>query len=494
MTASSREYHPHPRADSQRAAARGDAVPDGGGPHARVRDHEPGEPRARLVLHGRGLPRDHLLPGDGVVRARRAARPRGNAGGGDRRRAGGPAHALRARPSRPGARHLRPDPVFQRADGDPLGPRCDLRNPSRLPVGARGAFCRPALPALPPGDHRRRPRGGGPALVRGRAHAPRDADPRRSVQPHDGGGARRQHTTALHAGVRLRRRARGARGPLIGPDSRGAAGDGRADFDRGVCGYRNWRHRLDPRRAGGRADRRHGGYARPGVRPADARDRALAHRRRHRRPGARLDADLSADGDRARLAAAGPLSRALMSSRSRAIVLAAGLVLLAAVPPVAALADQPFYLDLVRRVMIFAIAALSLNLILGYGGMISFGHAAYLGIGAYAVGVLAHYGIDNGYLQWALAVGASALVALAIGAVSIRTSGGYFIMITPAFTQMLYYLGISIAEYGGGDGLRPPGESQFSGLIDLNDAHALYYLVLAKIFLPPFLRHPLGHP
>jgi len=103
-------------------------------------------------------------------------------------------------------------------------------------------------------------------------------------------------------------------------------------------------------------------------------------------------------------------------------------VLLAAVPPVAALVNQPFYLDLVRRIMIFAIAALSLNLILGYGGMISFGHAAYLGIGAYAVGVLAHYGINNGYLQWALAMGASALVALAIGAVSIRTSGVYFIM------------------------------------------------------------------
>ena len=111
-----------------------------------------------------------------------------------------------------------------------------------------------------------------------------------------------------------------------------------------------------------------------------------------------------------------------MSSRSRAIVLAAGLVLLAAVPPVAALANQPFYLDLVRRVMIFAIAALSLNLILGYGGMISFGHAAYLGVGAYAVGVLAHYGIHNGFLQWALAIAASALVALVIGAISIRTS------------------------------------------------------------------------
>jgi branched-chain amino acid transport system permease protein len=180
-----------------------------------------------------------------------------------------------------------------------------------------------------------------------------------------------------------------------------------------------------------------------------------------------------------------------MNPRTRAIVLAGGLVLLAAVPPVAALVNQPFYLDLVRRVMIFAIAALSLNLILGYGGMVSFGHAAYLGIGAYSVGVLAHYGINNGYLQWALAIGASALVALAIGAVSIRTSGVYFIMITLAFTQMLYYLGISIAEYGGDDGMRLAVKSQFPGLIDLNDANAFYYLVLAFLVLFLFLAHRL---
>ena len=176
-----------------------------------------------------------------------------------------------------------------------------------------------------------------------------------------------------------------------------------------------------------------------------------------------------------------------MNSHRRAIVLAAGFVLLAAIPPVAALANQPFYLDLVRRVMIFAIAALSLNLILGYGGMIPFGHAAYLGVGAYADGVLAHYGIDNGYLQWALAVGASALVALAIGAVSIRTSGVYFIMITLAFTQMLYYLGISIEEYGGDDGMRLQVKSQFPGVVDLNDANSFYYLVLAILVLALFL-------
>ena len=175
----------------------------------------------------------------------------------------------------------------------------------------------------------------------------------------------------------------------------------------------------------------------------------------------------------------------------RTAILVAGILFLAAVPPLVALLDQPFYIDLFRRVMIFAIAALSLNLILGYGGMMSFGHAAYLGVGAYAVGVLAHHGIENGYLQWALAIAASALVALVIGAVSIRTSGIYFIMITLAFTQMLYYLGISVEEYGGDDGMRLAVKSQFPGFIDLDDAQSFYYLVLAILVLFLYLGHRL---
>jgi branched-chain amino acid transport system permease protein len=176
---------------------------------------------------------------------------------------------------------------------------------------------------------------------------------------------------------------------------------------------------------------------------------------------------------------------------SRNWIAIALLLLLAAVPPLAAWLDQPFYLDLLRRVMIFAIAAISLNLILGYGGMVSFGHAAYLGIGAYAVGVLGYYGIHNGWLQWGVAIGASALVALAIGSVSVRTSGIYFIMITLAFTQMLYYLGISIEEYGGDDGMRLKVRSQFSGLVDLNDPTAFYYLVLVLLALTMLLVHRL---
>jgi branched-chain amino acid transport system permease protein len=168
-------------------------------------------------------------------------------------------------------------------------------------------------------------------------------------------------------------------------------------------------------------------------------------------------------------------------SRARTAALVAVLLLLAAVPPVSAAFDQPYYVELFRRVLILAIAALSLNLIVGYGGLVSFGHAAYLGVGAYAVGVLAHHGIHDGYLQWTLAIGASALVAAAIGAVSLRTSGVYFIMITLAFAQMLYYLGISIEEYGGDDGMRLAMASQFGGLVDLKNPAQFYYLVLGML-------------
>ena len=160
--------------------------------------------------------------------------------------------------------------------------------------------------------------------------------------------------------------------------------------------------------------------------------------------------------------------------------------LLAFLPPVMNAVGQPYYIDLVRRIMILAIAAVSLNLILGYGGLVSFGHAAYLGVGAYAVGILAFYGVTNGWLQFATAIVASALVAAAIGSISIRTSGIYFIMITLAFTQMLYYLGISIAEFGGDDGMRLKARSQFP-LIDLGDPVASYYVALALMLLSVFV-------
>jgi branched-chain amino acid transport system permease protein len=182
-----------------------------------------------------------------------------------------------------------------------------------------------------------------------------------------------------------------------------------------------------------------------------------------------------------------------MTSRARVVALGVALLALALVPVLAALVNQPFYLDLFRRIMIFAIAAVSLDLILGYGGMVSFGHAAYLGIGAYAVAVPALYGVHSAWVQWPLAMGLSALAALVIGAVCLRTSGVYFIMITLAFAQMLYYVGISVEEWGGDDGLRLARRSQLGVGLDLADAHVFYYVVLVILAVLLGVGHRLIH-
>jgi branched-chain amino acid transport system permease protein len=171
---------------------------------------------------------------------------------------------------------------------------------------------------------------------------------------------------------------------------------------------------------------------------------------------------------------------------TRLVLWTLSVLALLALPPFVLYIGQPFYLDLVRRIMILAIAAISMNLILGYGGLISFGHAAYLGVGAYAVGILGFYGFTSGWLHLAVAVAASALVAAAIGAVSIRTSGIYFIMITLAFSQMLYYLGISIEEFGGDDGMRIKVQSQFP-LVDLANPVVFYYVALGLMLLAVYV-------
>jgi len=113
------------------------------------------------------------------------------------------------------------------------------------------------------------------------------------------------------------------------------------------------------------------------------------------------------------------------------------LLLLAALPLYASLAGNPFLVTLFTRILILAMAATSLNFILGYGGMVSFGHAVYLGIGGYAVGILAFEGVASGFVQWPLAIIACALFALVVGALSLRTRGVYFIMITLAFAQLI---------------------------------------------------------
>lgn len=168
-------------------------------------------------------------------------------------------------------------------------------------------------------------------------------------------------------------------------------------------------------------------------------------------------------------------------------ILLVGMALLALTPVYVSFSGDLFYMDVATRLVILAIAAVSLNLILGYGGMISFGHAAYLGIGAYAVGIPAYYEIYDGYLQITLAVAVSAAFALITGAICLRTRGIHFIMITMAFTQMLFFGIVSIEEYGGDDGLVIEYRSAFPGVLDLESTTQLYYLALISLGVFLFL-------
>jgi branched-chain amino acid transport system permease protein len=157
------------------------------------------------------------------------------------------------------------------------------------------------------------------------------------------------------------------------------------------------------------------------------------------------------------------------------------LLLAAALPWVAGLADQIYYVGFASRIMIFAIAAASLNFIMGYGGMVSLGHAAFFGIGAYAVAIAMTHGVASAWIAWPLAVLVAALAALAIGAISLRTRGVYFIMITLAFAQMVYYLAVGLKHYGGDDGLNLGQRSVIGFGIDLANDTTLYYVVLAAL-------------
>jgi branched-chain amino acid transport system permease protein len=166
------------------------------------------------------------------------------------------------------------------------------------------------------------------------------------------------------------------------------------------------------------------------------------------------------------------------------IVLLAALVLL---PVYVEFTGNRFLLTLFTRIIILALAAVSLNLILGFGGMMSFGHAVYLGIGGYAVGMLAHEGIYSGFVQWPVALTASALFALIIGALSLRTRGVYFIMITLAFAQMAYYVVAGLARYGGDDGLTIYKRSQFFEPVNLSNKTQFYYICLALLYASIYL-------
>ncbi|MDQ5848345.1 MAG: branched-chain amino acid ABC transporter permease, partial [Pseudomonadota bacterium] len=169
------------------------------------------------------------------------------------------------------------------------------------------------------------------------------------------------------------------------------------------------------------------------------------------------------------------------------------LILLAVFPLAMSATDHLFYVSFASRVMIYAIAATSLNLVLGYGGMISFGHAAFVGTGAYIASILIAEGVTSAWIGWPVAVAASALAALLIGAVSLRTRGVYFIMITLAFAQMMFYLVNSMKAYGGDEGLSLPSRAQLGLGLDLGNEVVFYYVVLVLLVLMLYALHRLVH-
>jgi branched-chain amino acid transport system permease protein len=167
-------------------------------------------------------------------------------------------------------------------------------------------------------------------------------------------------------------------------------------------------------------------------------------------------------------------------------------VALAALPLLAHTLNEPFYITLVGRMVIFAIAVASLNLLIGFGGMVSFGHALFIGLGAYAVGGLSFYEIHNGWLQVALTVSLCAVVGLLTGAIVLRTTGIAFIMITLAFAQMFYFLLVSLKQFGGDDGLPLSQRSDF-GLFSLSSDSAIYFAALALLLAVLLASHRLIH-
>jgi branched-chain amino acid transport system permease protein len=178
--------------------------------------------------------------------------------------------------------------------------------------------------------------------------------------------------------------------------------------------------------------------------------------------------------------------------RRRAIV-ALVFALAVALPLFLRSAEQTFYISFASRILITALAASSLNLVLGYGGMVSFGHAAFVGTGAYVASIALAEGISSAWLGWPAAVLASGLAALAIGAVSLRTRGVYFIMITLAFAQMAYYLVNSMKAYGGDEGLTLPARATLGFGLDLGDEVTFYYVALATLALALYCLHRLAN-
>lgn len=162
-----------------------------------------------------------------------------------------------------------------------------------------------------------------------------------------------------------------------------------------------------------------------------------------------------------------------------------------------------FYLQLLTKILILAIFALSLDLLVGHGGMVSLGHSAYFGLGAYTLALMTpQYEAANLWITLAAAMAVSAAYALLVGALVLRTKGLYFIMATLAFAQMIYFLFHDTRLGGGSDGLyiyvKPAATLAGAALLDLESPRQFYYFVLALLaatlaFLFMLLRSSFGH-
>lgn len=180
--------------------------------------------------------------------------------------------------------------------------------------------------------------------------------------------------------------------------------------------------------------------------------------------------------------------------RSRRVILALVIIVcLLCLPWITTWLGLGFYLSLATRIVIYAIAATGLNLVLGYGGMVSLGHALFVGLGAYVVGIASFHGMDNGWLQLAIALALAGVVAVPVGLVSLRTRAIGFIMITLAFGQMFYFLAVSLKQYGGDDGLPIYQTSMLGPWPSLDGKVSLYYLALLVLGLCMYLVWRIAH-
>ena len=170
-----------------------------------------------------------------------------------------------------------------------------------------------------------------------------------------------------------------------------------------------------------------------------------------------------------------------MKPTSRSLLLMVLGLALFAVPFAAHVIGNPFVVTLFTRAIILMIAVTGLNLFIGQTGMVSMGHALYIGVGAYTVGIFDYYGVTSGFVQWPAAILIGALVALLFGWLSLKTRGAYFIMITLALGQFGYFLAVGTSQFGGDDGMTVQHRSAFAGLLNLGSPTQFYYLCLAAL-------------